>query len=82
MSKMEDLKVKLEKLVGDHPEIRDTTHIGFHIPSKGFTFWKKDSIKILGRVNRQEELEIINEIMKKECQGIEVINQLRVENRA
>jgi len=81
-NKMEQFKTKVETMINQDPQIRDTTHIGISIQSSGALMWKKSSLKVMGRVNRQEEYDAMDKIIESLADEVKITNNLRVENKA
>ncbi|MHC4720090.1 MAG: hypothetical protein ACYSYT_06415 [Planctomycetota bacterium] len=61
--------------------IHDTSHITVDAKTKGFLFWKKTEIHILGRVETDREKEEIDKILENESGGFTIVNNLRVHTR-
>ncbi|MBT3272265.1 MAG: hypothetical protein HN368_03850 [Spirochaetales bacterium] len=61
--------------------IHDTSHITVDAKTKGFLFWKKTEILILGRVETDREKEEIDKILETESGGFTIVNKLRVHKR-
>lgn len=80
--KAEEVKMAIEGAISADTDIQDTTHIGINVVTSGALLWKKESLKIVGRVNKEKELEAVKKIAEKEAKGLKVDISLRVENRS
>jgi len=81
-SNLEKTAATLTQKISDHPKLANVSHIGISIQKKGSFFKPKKVIQILGRVNRQADLDVIDAIIEEEVEGIEVVKELRIENRS
>jgi hypothetical protein len=78
---LEEKKNNIVGLMNKSEIIHDTSHVNVQVMTKGFLFWKKDSLLLNGRVNKEAEKQEILAIVAKECPGVIVEEKLRVENR-
>jgi hypothetical protein len=81
MAKLDSRKKKIDALIGESKKIIDSSHVSLRVMDKGILLWKRDSLILSGRVNRETEKEEILSIISQVCPDIPLEDKLRVENR-
>ena len=79
--KPEYVKNAIMASINGNIHVHDASHLTIDAKIKGFLFWKRHEIHVLGRVNTDREKEEIDKILETETEGFTVINKLRVHNR-
>ena len=78
---LEIIQNRIKSKINQNILIHDTTHLSIQIKTSGFLFWKKHVIHVSGRVDYDREKQEIDKIIESESQGLDIINNLRVELR-
>ena len=79
--RLEEKKNAIVTLMNKNEKIHDTSHVNIQVITKGFLFWKKDSLLVNGRVNKDSEKQEIMAIVAQECPNVSIEERLRVEQR-
>jgi hypothetical protein len=72
---------RIKSSISQNHLIHDASHLSVQIKTKGFMFWKKYEMLVLGRVDMENEKSEINKILEVEANGMKIINKLRVQSR-
>lgn len=71
----------LMSLIGQSDKVHDMSHVNLQIKTEGFLFWKKETILLSGRVNREMEKKEILDIIAREYPDTELKESLRIDAR-
>jgi len=81
MAKLENKRKEIENLISKSEKVIDSSHVSVRVMDKGLLLWKKDSLLLTGRVNRESDKEEILAIIRQVCPQISLEDKLRVESR-
>ncbi len=78
---LEVKKTEIESLICQNSKVQDASHVAVNVKSTGFLFFKKESLVVSGRVNRDTDKEAVLAIIAEQCPDTELEDKLRVEHR-
>ena len=78
---LEEIKNNVVSLLGQSEKIHDLSHVNLQVITKGMLFWKKTTLLLNGRVNREIEKDEIMAIIARELPNVELVDKLRIEHR-